>query len=68
MRNDGLGKITKCGTGITTLYAGGSRGPEARANGDGGLLERGYYSYDNKRQLHGPILHEAEGDGGCANS
>ena len=51
-RPDKLGAITI--DGIDTFYASGRNGVEARADGQGGFIERGYY-YVAEGALNGPF-------------
>jgi hypothetical protein len=54
-RNDHLGQVQHR-NGILTVYASGLRGPEVRANGQGGSMARGYHARDHADQWHGPFL------------
>jgi hypothetical protein len=52
-RYDGLTRVIHDG-GLQTLWAGGSRGEHARADGRGGTLARGYHLQVRDRSLFGP--------------
>ena len=56
-RNDKKGRLPwgRAVLNGVTFYASGQQGPEVRADGRGGLLERGYYARYEGGRLVGPV-------------